>query len=476
MSKEENMDKGLHIVLGISENNDSLIKALKEEFSKQNIEIMICVSKYQKSSIEAYLSEHDDVDVLIVSEYLQSAKPYDIADYERLNDILPKLMIIPVLSKSKRGTPYINKILALGIYTALFENHASVSAIVEMIVSGGRTRKEARHYYEVETVSEIGKTADINACVDHISFSGEREETKERADYVRAALSEKEFGVVISRLPRDIKDRLKVFEDYAVFFEDELSRDKENDKRVLFPNKILKSLIPSQDEDAALSSVIKQEVQSAVKKVVIGFAGTQQRIGTTHQAIWFGNYLKKAGYKIALLENEHNINKSFHTIMSAYSAEMQDGYFTYEDIDYYPDFNLSNLSKIFLKDYNFVLIDFGMFSDYMSPEFGRCVAQIIVCGAKPWETPMLEKLMSEVNNEEVLKKYHYLFMFTPDSERKSITRNMDVLKNIYFADYQADPFDCEGCDSIREILSDYLPDEKYVRKGRFFERMQRLFE
>lgn len=473
MSDFEKCKKSIHIVLGISNMDENLLKTIKDEFEKKDIDVRICVSKYQKSSIEKYISEHNDVDVLVVSEYLQSSKPYEISDYERLNDISSSLMIIPILSVDRKNTSFINNILSLGIYTALFEDDATVGAIIEMAITG-RTRKEARYYYGAETIEEIGNTADITTCVDYISFSGEVEETKDRADHVRFKITDKEFEVVMSRLPKNIRDRLKVFDDYAVFFE--ADSNKSDNKKNLFPNKIFRSLLPIQEDDSALSSVIKQGVQSAVKKVVIGFAGTQHRIGTTHQAIWFGNYLNKAGYKIAIVESEGNYNKCFQTIEKHYNVKIGDGYFSYKNIDYYPAFNLSGLSKIFLKDYNFVLIDFGMFNEHMSLEFGRCVAQVIVCGSKPWEIPMLESLMVTVDNEEILKKMHYLFMFTPDSEKKDIVKNMDVLSKVFFIDYQANPFDSNGCDAIREILADYLPDEKYHRKERFLDRLQGLFE
>lgn len=474
MSNEKIDDKGLHIVLGISGLNDDVLKKIKETFNSKNIKINRCVSKYEKGAIEKYISENDDVDLLIVSEFLQSSNPYSISDYEKLNDLIPDLMIIPVISNEKKNSPYINKILALGIYTALFENDASIINIVNLSITG-RTRKEARYYYGAESIKEIGKSADITTCVDYISFSDDGEEVKDRADYVRATITDKDFEVVISRLPQGIRDRLKVFEDYEIYFEGE-NRVHSDERRSIFSNKVFKTVFPSQEENTALSSLIKQEVQSAVKKVVIGFTGSQQRIGVTHQTIWYGNYLRSAGYKIAIVENEQNNNKSFHTIEKALEVKKHEGFFTYKDIDYYPSFNLSNLSKIFLKDYNFVLIDFGVFNENMSPEFGRCIAQIVVCGAKPWEAPMLESLMTEIGDEEVLKKLFYLFMFTAKNDKKIIIKNMDILSNVYFAEYQADPFDSEGCDAMKEILADYLPEEKHNRKERFFDRVQRLFE
>lgn len=472
VNKKEN---GLHIVFGISNMGEALLKNIKEELKTKGVDIGICVTKYQKMAIEKYISEHEDVDVLVVSEFLQSSKPYDIKDFETLNDILPSLTIIPIFSSERKNTPFINKILSLGIYNALFDEDASVSAIVDLIING-RTRKEAKYYYGAESIEEIGSTASISSCVDYISLSGEIEETKERADYVRSKISEKDFEIVISRLPKYIKDRLRMFDDYLDFFEGELNNNKDENRKSIFSNRILKSILSNQDEDEVISTVLKQGVQSAVKKVIIGFAGSQHRVGTTHQAIWFGNYLNMAGYRVAVVENDENDSKSFHTIKYTYNVKENNGCFTFKNVDYYPNYNLADLPKIFLKDYNFVLIDFGVLCQNMLIEFGRCVAQIVVCGSKPWEIPMLELLMTMISDEEVLKKINYLFIFTPEREKKEIIKNMDVLKKVYFSDYQADPFDKNGCDAIREILADYLPEEKYKRKETLVSRIKELFE
>lgn len=467
------IDRGLHILLGISGNNDEVIKSLNAEFNKRGRDVEKCASKYQKFGVEQYLSEHSDVDVLIISEYLQQSNPYVIDDFDRLNDINGNVVIIPILNSERKGTSYVNELLSVGIYTALFQEDATITNIADMVLKG-RTRKEARYYYGTESISEINSgSVNIHSCVEHISLGGERESTKERADYIRSKVSNKEFEDIISRLPNDVKERLKVYDDYSEFFEDTAPV---SEKRTIFPNKLLKNIVPVQSEEVYVPSTVKQEVQSAVKKVIIGFAGTQDRIGTTHQAILFANYLNAAGYTVAVVESEHCECKSFHTLQSRYNMKAMGDCVSYRDVDYYPSFNLGELNRIFLKDYNFVLIDFGVYNESMALEFGRCVVQIIVSGSKSWETPMLERLLMLVDDEEILKKFNYLFLFTPEDEKKTIIKNMDVLDKVFFADYQPDPFVNDGYDAIKLMLEDYLPGENIVRRGQLLGRLLKLFE
>lgn len=455
MSANEEKWDNLHVLLGIRDIDEKTIKALKEEFEKNGLKIETCTCKYQKFGIEKYIEENKDVNVVILQQFLQPQNPYTSSDFEKLNDLNSNLVIIPILSNEEIGTPFVNEILNLGIYTALFFKDAKLTNMVEMTATG-RTRKDARLYYGIEkNIIETKDTANIKACIDHIIYGGDKNQTKDRVDYIQSKLSQKDFEEVIFNLPNEIKDRLKAFEEYTKYFEDSTSTNIS--KKSLFRNRFFKPLPSEAAEETDNPPIVTQEIQSAVKKVVVGFAGAQPRVGTTHQAILFGNYLNSFGYKIAIIENSQCNNISFNSIKDHCNTKEQGSYFTYKDIDYYPCFNLCELNQVFLKDYNFVLIDFGLYSEEMEMEFGRCVVQIIISGSKPWEFPMLEKLMSLVNNEDVLKKFYYLFMYAPENEKKDIKKNMDVLNKVYFPDYQADPFSSEGYPAIRDILEDYLP-------------------
>lgn len=203
--------------------------------------------------------------------------------------------------------------------------------------------------------------------------------------------------------------------------------------------------------------IIKKEIRTAVNKAFIGFTGTQPRIGVTHTAIVSANYLKDKGYKVALIEEKSNKNKCFEYIKNSFDTTGDEEYFNINQIDYYPDFDIKNIFKILTKNYNFVLIDFGLFNMEFIAEFNRCVIPIIITGSKPWEIDNINKIF-ECIPEDDLKEYSYIFNFTDESEHKSIIDGMGTLQKVFFSDYSPDPFNSRGSDWLNKLFEGYIPE------------------
>ena len=202
--------------------------------------------------------------------------------------------------------------------------------------------------------------------------------------------------------------------------------------------------------------IIKNEIKSSVNKAIIGFVGTQKRIGVTHNAVVSGYFLKEQGYRIAIVENSSKVNKCFQDIKESFEIDHEgEDYFSLNNIDFYMDFDLRELHRILSKNYNFVIIDFGLFQETDTIEFSRCVKQIMVCGSKPWELDKMNDIFTSTE-PEILKDYIFLFNFTDLSNSAQIKEGMDELKNVYFTEYTPDPFNSSYFADLRIIFKEYL--------------------
>lgn len=203
--------------------------------------------------------------------------------------------------------------------------------------------------------------------------------------------------------------------------------------------------------------IIKHEIRHTVNKALIGFIGTQSRIGVTHNAIVSANFLKSKGFKIALIEDATNTNKCFNKIREAFDIIDSEEFFTLNQIDYYSNYDLTNIYKILTKNYNFVLIDFGIFDKSIVAEFNRCVIPIVIAGTKPWEVDYMNNLFESVPENE-LKEYTYLFNFTDKKDQIIVKEGMEVLKNIYFSECIDDPFNPTFYPELENIFKGYIPE------------------
>lgn len=232
-----------------------------------------------------------------------------------------------------------------------------------------------------------------------------------------------------------------------------------------------KEAVTKRGKKQVVTEKIVVKTETSVSKALIGFIGVQSRIGVTHNTIVCGNYLRKMGYSVAVLENNKNLNKVFESIkyMEVIEDHISEGYFTYEKVDYYPDYDISESYKIQAKGYNFILIDFGTYipgQDLI--ELNRCVKSIVIMGSKSWEIGEANNLFSNVDTT-LLEDYYYLFNFTSKENANFLKESMGDLKKVYFANYNPNPFKAEEYEDLETIFSEYTKsgDEKIARRGIF---------
>lgn len=203
-------------------------------------------------------------------------------------------------------------------------------------------------------------------------------------------------------------------------------------------------------------------VKSAIRRTVIGVAGGQKHIGCTHQSLLIAHMLAEMGFKVAVVEDCNQECRVFDLIADEHGKVPGD-MFVINDVDYYPCFSLKQLPTLNVKNYNFVVVDFGLYGEDMIEEYGRCSLQILVTGTRVWETMQLAPIFDSVD-EDQLMTYHYLFLGTPEAKKEPIKRDMRPLNNIFFGEYVPNPYDSNGYQAIRDILRDFIVTGEVVKK------------
>jgi len=212
--------------------------------------------------------------------------------------------------------------------------------------------------------------------------------------------------------------------------------------------------------------VVKTEVKKTVNKVMIGICGTQRRIGTTHNSLLLANWLRKKGYMVALAElNHHGAFSEMANNMEIRISE--DGSFTYNGVDFYPQVDEGKLATILGKAYNFIITDFGAFKECDRVSFNKSDVRIIIAGAKAWEMPSVKELFSMVGEVDTLKRYHYCFNLTPDAWRADCKEGMGELNQVHFLEFTENPYVAFDFSDAETILKEYMPEKPVQQKKSF---------
>jgi len=118
------------------------------------------------------------------------------------------------------------------------------------------------------------------------------------------------------------------------------------------------------------------------------------------------------------------------------------------------------------------VLDMGVYNEDVAnnTEYKRANERIIVSGAKDWELPSLENILS--TSDRIFKNKYY-FTFSEKLTFEMIKSNMEGLQ-CYQAPYNPDPFHvCKECESVfRELLKEVLPN---INKPNFKYNTKHIF-
>lgn len=149
----------MYILCGLAGKGENDVRnALIEKAEKLGYEA-VCVSRYRKEGIRQYIAEHPEFRIVLLQESMQSSYPYTAEELAELMDDY-NLNIIVSLNKSHKANPYMKILYAAGILNALFEEDATASNIMNLILYP-RTRRACREYYQITNAADVMETLEI---------------------------------------------------------------------------------------------------------------------------------------------------------------------------------------------------------------------------------------------------------------------------------------------------------------------------
>jgi len=214
------------------------------------------------------------------------------------------------------------------------------------------------------------------------------------------------------------------------------------------------------------------EKDRIIGTVVIAVSGTMHRIGTTHTVISLGKFLKDLKYKVALVELHKS--QGFNFIKNSYTDVIDKGnMFTIDDIDYFPYSPQLSVLDVLQEDYNYIVIDMGIYNECNIVEFKRANERIIVSGIKDWELTELELILR--TGDKILYKNKYLFNFADKLTFNFIKSNMDNLP-CFLAPMNPQPFhkNKECNELFKVVLKDVLPKIEQKDNANIFKKLSSI--
>lgn len=183
--------------------------------------------------------------------------------------------------------------------------------------------------------------------------------------------------------------------------------------------------------------------------MTVGVVGSQDRIGTTTQALQLVLCLKSMDYDVAYVEMglQGYLNKLKALYQDITESEMC---MCYQGIDMYSSGQIVNANK---RGYDYLIKDYGNVCD---PDFQKVSyleqdIKIIVGGVKANEIEFVEKIL----DEKCYGDAKYIFSFVAQDDQQEIKRLMgDHRQDTYFSLYIPDPFTYADNEDYAYILGE----------------------
>jgi len=482
----------IRLIYGIKNISEDVKKKIEDTICDMGGVITSSVSRHNKLAVLHTVDEHcgSDYVVLIASHYLDRSDPFTLQELLTCQERIPNICIILIIEDKEKGSSFMASLYNHGNYNCLFTSDAFPETVAEIAVRR-RTAAETRAYYGIGTSNAPRETLNIEKALEYVLHAEENgEQYSERLIWVKSRMEKNEvmFRELMNRLPDKVKESLlhdERFESYIQEYVRAKAEEEEERKRQLEKAKELeqreKKLLKDEARARQEESDALTKISRALRRLVIGIASTEHRVGCTHTAILLANYLRNQGYSVAVLEYAGNENPVLEEIGKSIGAVLHSSGFSYEGVDYYTKFQLGRIPEIHTRNYHFVIVDFGVYTEEIREEFGRCIQQIIVSGSKQWERCKMRNIFDilrkacEQNKadgggadyEEMdrqLSCYHYLFSPTTEKERKTVIADMTPFKNVYFTEYSTDPFRGDKCSALASIMNAYSMNQKELEK------------
>lgn len=161
---------------------------------------------------------------------------------------------------------------------------------------------------------------------------------------------------------------------------------------------------------------------------VIGLVGTHHGVGVTHTGLMLAFYMgEELGRKTALLECNHQHDMML--IQNAYEWEREEeNTFTYHLITCFKDVKPGQITSIFAKEYDCIIMDFGDDYSMNRDEFLRCTIKIVVGGRSEWD---LYKLLYFIRTTEADQANNWWFLIPQATDKRVMKISKDLNRRVW---------------------------------------------
>lgn len=152
---------------------------------------------------------------------------------------------------------------------------------------------------------------------------------------------------------------------------------------------------------------------------MIGVGSVERGVGTTCVCLSFATFLhSKLGMKTAYIEL--NTTDQIRSLSKKNSLEP----FIHQGIHIYPSTKVTSLSEILNKDFDYVILDMGVLTNYTAIEFSKCQKQFLVCDFCQWKTKIqLERIKNLTQNKKIQQKGIVFLSVKNESTYQTLTNN-----------------------------------------------------
>lgn len=267
------------------------------------------------------------------------------------------------------------------------------------------------------------------------------------------ALGYKQGNTLLAKLFNEGIYNFVIGKDYGTQkdeLKDSLTGDgKQYKDAIRFRNQVL-------DTDKKNKVIIKKEYKKIKQFVNIAVIGTENKIGTTTQALLICAFFNSLNMNACYISNNEKDETSIIQTLINEKDKQNNNMLNYEGIDMYK--KSSNMKAIDF-GYDFYIYDYGVLTDEKINDFITKDIKIIVTGSKLWE---FEGLFNAISKLEDLSNKYFLVNFTAEDKQKEIIkyrfpRDDKYLKSIFFTEYTPNPFvDNVNLDIYHRIFKDYI--------------------
>lgn len=278
------------------------VKKIVEAVKGFGVRVDDYVQKLSKEAIfSAVEMNKGDFSYALIQYNVELGAPMTVADFDKIKTADDSVIVIPILPDQFKATDYMQGLLDIGVTGAIFECDTSMENISNMMINGGRTRKDCKEYYGltlaagVTEFEEPGNVIDSASLVRYIALPDQDTTVQERADYVKVQTTYEQFSLIISQLPEETKDELASSGEYDLYLTQEVVRKEQGtSERKLdkSPNKMVKT--------------IKKEIEFVNVTDMIGIVSLSREAGTTMIALNLaGEVAEYSGLTPSLIQLPH---------------------------------------------------------------------------------------------------------------------------------------------------------------------------